>query len=484
MSRFVNSYITLIRSNYKRIENQKKQEFYIVEPGYIMNKSSFLVYSLIGGGTTYGTLRDNVCRAVSGMTMSKADEVLEGILEAFFKRNIISIDGQMYETDKYVYTQTLIEKDYQKRTKSRPITQIDIVPTSTCNFRCRHCYLNEKSFADSFYLDVDKWKTVLDDLANRGLMSIVVTGGEPLMYPYILELLDYADSKKIKIQLLTNGALINDQIIEHVKKYYRFSIQISLDGSSAESSELQRGDKGSFNRVVKNIKKMTDCGINVVIAMVLNRRNIADIYDNSMINLCNKLNVKALGITPTVIMVSEAKKNKEMFLTAKEAYDAIRFVEENKKNYPEGLRIKMSAPPALVQDESISFIRKVRPRCRRGTNSFSVRPDGKVYICSDFAEVENGEYYLGNILEDSIDSIIDKMIKVDNARTDNYENIKGVCSICKELPYCWGACRADAYSQFKDMNAPYPFCQALYECNEFPQIKIDNEKEYKPIWKK
>lgn len=477
-------------SKLKRVNAFSKQfrscdgkELYIIEPGYIVNKYAYSIWLMMDIEIQYEDLSQQLMSRIRGATKEDCERLLDGVIEKLYKRQLLLINGKLVNQFQYFKSPYLSEGDFMNTYLMRPITQIDMVATTKCNFRCKHCFIPQENLNGSTTISVDAWKKALGELSKIGLLSITVTGGEPLTYDGLLEVLEYANSLGLKIQLLTNGYLIDEYFAKRISTYRNVIVQVSLDGSSSESNEAQRGTPGSFNRITQNIKLLTSLGIDVILAMVLNKCNVNDIYDGSMVKLCTELGVHVLGITPTVISVSNAADNKEMFLSPEEAYAAVCFVNEHNDNnlFPDGIFVNISVPPALTRENSISRVKKVRPRCRRGTNSFSVRPNGDVYVCNDFAEINYSEYCIGNILSDNLFDIVAKLNPIEQQRKDNLYKLKGVCSVCKELPYCWGACRADAYSQYHDLNAPYPFCQSLYELGIFPQEMIDPSLKYREI---
>lgn len=468
---------------FKQFESDNGEMLFIIEPGYIVNKYAYLVWRMMDNEIRYEDLSEQLSHRINGSTKEYCEKLLDGMIEKLYKRQLLLINGKAIDPQQYFKSVYLSEKDFLNSYQMRPISQIDLVVTTKCNFKCKHCYVKKESLQESESISVKDWKEVLDKLSKRGLIAISVTGGEPLTYTGISDVLDYANELGMKIQLLTNGFLIDEAFVKKVATYRNAIVQVSLDGSSARTSEKQRGSCGAFDRTVNNIKLLTSHGVKVIVAMVLNKENIGDIFDGSMVRLCLDLDVHVLGITPTVIGVSNAAENSEMFLSAHEAYDVVRYInEKNSKNmFPENLIVNIGVPPALSRENSISRVKKVRPRCRRGTNSFSVRPNGDVFVCTDFAELNHMNYHIGNILSDDISDIIARLTPIEQQKKDTLQEIKGVCSICKELPYCWGACRADAFSKYHDMNAPYPFCQDLYELGLFPAEEIETQLSYREI---
>ena len=90
------------------------------------------------------------------------------------------------------------------------IEHIMLVPTTRCNFRCGHCmYSSEKEGED---IDLDFAKGYLDQLPALKTESVCISGGgEPTLYPNLIELIQYCDGIKkggyLKtISMITNGS--------------------------------------------------------------------------------------------------------------------------------------------------------------------------------------------------------------------------------------------------------------------------------------
>ena len=474
-----NSVINKNNIQYRKFITDKGIELAVIEPGFILNKSAMFVWDQIYNGITYEKLLLKIEKYFDSSITDDLESKILKILTDFLGNNLITINHSNLNNlleDKFdIKTEVDISKDLN----TTVITQIDMVLTTKCNFRCRHCFIKNNS--DGFTMNFLLWKRIIDKLCNQGLTSVVVTGGEPLLYKELTPILNYINDKKLNIYLLTNGYLIDDNFIEEIRKFNNVIVQVSLDGSNSITQKYQRLIENSFDVVTKNIKKLTDSGIVVNVAMVLNKQNIYDLYNGSMFDLCEKLRVNMLAITPTVINIENAKTNKKMFLDIEEVIKMIEFVKSTVNSNKYGYKIIVSTAPSLVEDNSIKKIKGKRFRCRRGTNSFSVRPNGDVFVCSDFAEVGFSDYILGNILNDNLDDILNKLNKISINKIEMLDKIKGVCSICKELPYCGGACRADAYAMYNDIYGPYSPCQLMYDKGIFPENLIDKFATYRKI---
>lgn len=139
------------------------------------------------------------------------------------------------------------------------IRQLTILPTDLCNYRCKMCHIwgetswgqkeSKKSLLEQ--LDVNVIRRFVDEVLEvNKKINVVISGGEPMLYKYKKELLEYLRSKKIPVFLLTNGSLIKDNIDLILKNV--IAVNVSVDGPE-EFHDSVRG-KNSFQNVCENIE--------------------------------------------------------------------------------------------------------------------------------------------------------------------------------------------------------------------------------------
>jgi MoaA/NifB/PqqE/SkfB family radical SAM enzyme len=86
--------------------------------------------------------------------------------------------------------------------------------TDKCNLKCSYCY-RESDFTKNLFLENPI--EFLESLLKIGIRHIEFSEGEPLLHPDIIEILNFAGKKYNLVGLLTNGILINEEIIEIIK---------------------------------------------------------------------------------------------------------------------------------------------------------------------------------------------------------------------------------------------------------------------------
>lgn len=132
---------------------------------------------------------------------------------------------------------------------------------NACNLRCKMCgqwsetgYVKNKIVDANAQMSVDKWKQLVDEASAHKIRFILIRGGEPFLYPGIMELLEYINSKGIFVSVDTNGTVIK-QFIPALAKLDNMHITFSVDGPEEIHDEV-RGVKGSYNKIRESIALM------------------------------------------------------------------------------------------------------------------------------------------------------------------------------------------------------------------------------------
>ena len=109
--------------------------------------------------------------------------------------------------------------------------------TNKCGQQCRHCYIYNKDGSVDLESepDLDEARRVVDDFilfcrATNRRPRFVITGGDPLLYPYFWDLLTYAHKKEISSGILGNPFLLTPEICRRLASLGCTHYQVSLDG--------------------------------------------------------------------------------------------------------------------------------------------------------------------------------------------------------------------------------------------------------------
>mgnify|MGYP002855921439 CR=1 FL=1 len=165
--------------------------------------------------------------------------------------------------------------------------------TYRCNLSCPYCYVgNERNKQE---LSTDEWKKVIDQLPFYSLVTLV--GGEPLIRGDFIDILAHV-SKKIfnKTHVVTNGILINDEIIKAFIKYKLLLLSVSLDGFG-QNHDKNRGREGIFDKIISNLENLKSQKKNQMIDIktIVLENNLDDLP--KLYRLCNEMGFEFLSIS-------------------------------------------------------------------------------------------------------------------------------------------------------------------------------------------
>lgn len=106
-----------------------------------------------------------------------------------------------------------------------------IEPTTYCQLKCPGCYRGiDQENHEAVHEDLEVMKSQVDWLiANRNIQTLSIAGGEPLLYPHILELVDYAYSKNLRTMIYTNGIGLDRKKLRAFKESGAIQFLIHID---------------------------------------------------------------------------------------------------------------------------------------------------------------------------------------------------------------------------------------------------------------
>lgn len=324
--------------------------------------------------------------------------------------------------------------------------------TDRCNLNCPTCYFGSGSGHGEYPLDLDtdQWHGIIDGIASDGVQCVFISGGEPLLRPDLINLLDHACRKFSNVVLLTNGTLITEPLASKMAQM-DLRIQISVDGSQAVLHDSIRGD-GTFSAAISGIKLLLSAGVKrIEIVPTITKLNIGDLA--GLENLAQSLGV---GYHFSLFMpVGRGKcRSRDLELTPVDlliwAGDILDKMSSDpacgdgaESKCPDGQKIECHGPEA-----PLALIPRVS--CGAGKSILSVGPDGKIYPCP---LLHLPELACGNALTDSVMSAL----RLISGQIPDVDDLPG-CSECDVRYFCGGGCRAGSFHERRDFLAKDPYC--------------------------
>ena len=168
--------------------------------------------------------------------------------------------------------------------------QVSIALTNACDLACPHCYA-PKTPAVLAFQQVSSWLVELD--AN-GCLGVGFGGGEPTLYPRLVELCSFAMREThLAVTMTTHAHHLNDQMLDKLGGNLNF-VRVSMDGVGRTYESIRGRSFDTLIDRIKALSRIVPFGINFVV----NSRTIGDV--KSAAQLAGELGASEFLLLPEV----------------------------------------------------------------------------------------------------------------------------------------------------------------------------------------
>jgi len=330
----------------------------------------------------------------------------------------------------------------------------EIALTYDCTVKCRFCYAGCECVAAGGacsnpgdrikpYAAVSATKAdfrkILDVIRNEAeVPSVSFTGGEPMLSRDIYELISYAHGTLgMRVNLITNGTLIDDRAARRLKEAGLASAQVSIEADCAPVHEEITGARGSFEASVNGLASLRDAGIFVHPHATLCRINCDRIEHMAAF-------AKSFGIGRfSLNMVIPAGRALEPDIGI--AYSEVSAILSRVINAAREQDVRFMwyspTPMCLFNPIPLGFGNKGCSACE---GLLSVNPSGELLPCSSWPEP------VGNLLTERFDAIwFGSRARSIREKREAHAG----CRACKDFALCHGACplyfKANGYREIE-----------------------------------
>jgi radical SAM protein with 4Fe4S-binding SPASM domain len=312
---------------------------------------------------------------------------------------------------------------------------MEIEFSRVCNFRCSYCYVDAKVECTN-ELSREEIKDVILQAKELGARKIIILGGEPSVYPHLVEMLHFLGKEGLEVEMFTNGTGIDEELATILARE-KVRVALKLNSRSEKIQDQLAGKKGAFKIISSALASLKKVGypskeLFLAISTVICRQNIQELpsiwqwlreeniepYFEVITPQANALSNSWLGVEPGEL--------KELF---------VRLSDIDQEKFGR----TWEPQPPLVGN-----------KCMRHQVSCVVTATGDVMPCVGVT------IPLDNIRRNTLASILRNSEVVNNLK--NYRQmIKGECKSCEKAAECYG-CRGAAYQLTGDYLASDPTC--------------------------
>ena len=141
--------------------------------------------------------------------------------------------------------------------------KLSVEVTTRCNSDCAYCFARA-GHAGFSSLPLKIAKEILDDGRSAGYRHLHITGGEPLLWKGLFDIVDYSFELGYEsVFLNTNGALLDKGACRRLAAFNDLSISVSLQGPQAQHDDA-RGP-GSFAKAIRGLEIALAAGVDVYV---------------------------------------------------------------------------------------------------------------------------------------------------------------------------------------------------------------------------
>jgi MoaA/NifB/PqqE/SkfB family radical SAM enzyme len=265
------------------------------------------------------------------------------------------------------------------------IPRIQLQADYMCNMKCSHCSISNVKDKSRHQLTLDEIHNLFVEADKLGISRMTISGGEPLMFSNLDEMILAIDPSKFWIQIDTNGLLLSKEKLFHLRKMGVDSIAPSLDTLNfKEEASFGHGNKAAQN-IIDHIDFIKECDFQIFMQTVVTRSRL---YSNEFIEYLKYFTERKVGV-----FVSFAKPVGAFAGQYSECinHEDLKFFESLEKQY---MTFTHLTPGYGLNEEK---------HCVAGKNIFAVTAYGDVLPCI--------YWYcsFGNILDESFETIYKRM---------------------------------------------------------------------------
>lgn len=263
------------------------------------------------------------------------------------------------------------------------------MPTSRCNLQCPYCYTNAVRGGDFSIMGEECIELVANAINQLDISGIHIEGGEPLLYPKLLELI-YGIREKDKIVIVTNGYLLTEKLIMELLKAGVSRFILSIDYPMRQMDIKKKS-------CIESLEQLKRFNITAEINVTLSKENIK--FIETLFELASKNRVKRIRFGD-IVPIGYAEKYQECILSARDYEMLIPLFYKLAQEYNIASSLSLHGSTFELCNESFKnkYLHDGIVRmCDMADSKLSIMPNGDIYTCFNLIDIE--QFKIGNIKE-------------------------------------------------------------------------------------
>ena len=317
--------------------------------------------------------------------------------------------------------------------------------TNRCNLLCDHCYMAADAHSCPDELTDEETIALVEQMGERQLPALFLSGGEPMMRKNFWEILELARARGIRVTVSTNCTLMTREAAKRLKANGIDWIATSLYGP-AEFHDAMVGVPGTRDRVVEAIKILREEGVGVAIKTAISKATWPYVFD--LIQEAKDLDVGLIYFCD-LITAGRSEGEDDGRITPEQWRELGDFIVEDILSDESKLEWDIGAMPSFIPYVAEKFVArgidvsnglerlKTISACPVGKGHMNINSEGGIMPCQ-FAQ----DWTIGSVREMSLQEAVCELYKLDEQESE------GICApeACEYSRICRG-CRAKAWQR-------------------------------------
>lgn len=302
---------------------------------------------------------------------------------------------------------------------------IELLPL--CNMNCDMCYVRlskEEMEQQGRLHTANEWIEIGKQMVQNGVLFLLLTGGEPLLFPEFKQLYLELRQMGLILTINTNGTLIDEEWARFFGKYKPRRINITLYGTEDNTYESLCHYPGGYRKVIQAIDLLKEAGVDVKIGGSLTTANLKDL--NQLLKLEEDLGIPVRIDTYMMPATRERRKlfNQQSRLLPTQAAHAR--IHALRKEMGESLFKEYAYQTIYKVEHPIHFEQVPRGMdCLAGNCSFSINWQGQLHPCVILTEPSSSVFEVG--FKNAWKYVQNKASKI---------RLHSSCTSCEMRPLC------------------------------------------------
>ena len=338
---------------------------------------------------------------------------------SILEENGVIVDSELNEVQ-------LLRNAYNFCKYTNKKATITIVPSLACNFECVYCYENKTNECMSKETQDQVLIFFQSLLVDHHISELNVCwyGGEPLLHMDIVEKLSmkviaFCNEKGIRYHasIITNGYLVDHEIVAAFKNCYITMVQITIDGVKKTHDSRRKLINGgeTYDRIKNAVFLLAENDIDVTVRVNLDKSNIHE-YKNVYGIFAQE---RKINCYPAIVTVEDSQSSCQKSLCYAHT-EFEEFYEEIFGDIDEEGKVEWNLQPEISNCSA------------EHVYSYVIAPDGNLYKCLN--DICNRKYAVGNVLGEVFGTIVTAKY----LGRDPFTEVE--CEKCPYIPVCYGGC--------------------------------------------